>query len=249
MGTRNLICVLKDNEFKVAKYCQWDGYPEGQGDAIREWLIDSYQPDDFAKGLENCYDITDDALHALWIEAGVDPDDKSGMVSMDISNKFNKEHPQLGRDMGAGVLDLIQHSTGPVALQNEIDFAQESLFCEWVYVLNLDTDELEVYTGFNKEPVTKGRFAGPVNADGYAPVRLVATFDIFNLPEKDEFIAVCEERETELLEGTDYSEAAAETALQDLRTGAVTAPVLEHIIGYVEENMDSLMEYIAEREL
>jgi len=249
MGTRGIIGVVKHEKTVVAKYVQWDMYPEGNGDAIREWLIDSYEPDAFAKGLENCYEITDSVLKELWVNVGMDPSDTTGFVSMDVSNKFNKEYPQLGRDMGAGVLDLIQHSTGPVPIQNEIEFANESLFCEWVYILNLDTDELEVYTGFNKEPVTKGRFAGPVNEDGYAPVRLVATFDIFDLPEKEEFVAICEGREVARLEGTDYSEAAAETALQDLRTGAVTAPVLEHIIGYVEENMDSLMNYIAEREL
>ena len=27
MGTRNLTCVFKDGEYKVAQYGQWDGYP------------------------------------------------------------------------------------------------------------------------------------------------------------------------------------------------------------------------------
>jgi hypothetical protein len=31
MGTRNLIAVFFDGEYRVAQYSQWDGYPEGQG--------------------------------------------------------------------------------------------------------------------------------------------------------------------------------------------------------------------------
>ena len=31
MGTRNLTIIVEDNKHKVAQYCQWDGYPEGQG--------------------------------------------------------------------------------------------------------------------------------------------------------------------------------------------------------------------------
>ena len=31
MGTRNLTVVMADNEYKVAQYGQWDGYPRIQG--------------------------------------------------------------------------------------------------------------------------------------------------------------------------------------------------------------------------
>ena len=38
MGTRHLIAVQKDGEYKVAQYGQWDGYPEGQGVRVLEFL-------------------------------------------------------------------------------------------------------------------------------------------------------------------------------------------------------------------
>ena len=38
MGTRHLICVVSDNQYRIAQYGQWDGYPEGQGAAILEFL-------------------------------------------------------------------------------------------------------------------------------------------------------------------------------------------------------------------
>ncbi len=52
-------------------------------------------------------------------------------------------------------------------------FATDSLFCEWGYLANLDTDTLEVYRGFNKGEA-EGRFAGPVEEGGYGPITLVA---------------------------------------------------------------------------
>lgn len=38
MGTRSLICVFKDGEYKVAQYSQWDGYPEGHGIGVLKFL-------------------------------------------------------------------------------------------------------------------------------------------------------------------------------------------------------------------
>jgi len=39
MGTRHLICVVLDNEYRVAQYGQWDGYLTGQGKEIVNFLL------------------------------------------------------------------------------------------------------------------------------------------------------------------------------------------------------------------
>ena len=36
-------------------------------------------------------------------------------------------------------------------------FLLDSLFCEWAYIVNLDTGKLELYRGFNKKP-SDGRY-------------------------------------------------------------------------------------------
>ena len=36
---------------------------------------------------------------------------------------------------------------------------ESSLFCEWAYIINLDTKMLEVYKGYNKSPDAPGRYA------------------------------------------------------------------------------------------
>jgi hypothetical protein len=38
MGTRHLIKVIYNKETKVAQYGQWDGYPDGQGLTILNFL-------------------------------------------------------------------------------------------------------------------------------------------------------------------------------------------------------------------
>lgn len=39
------------------------------------------------------------------------------------------------------------------------NFLSDSLFCEWAYIVNLDTQCLEVYKGFQDKPHNKGRYA------------------------------------------------------------------------------------------
>ena len=38
MGTRNLIIVKLKGEVKVSQYCQWDGYPTGQGADLAKFI-------------------------------------------------------------------------------------------------------------------------------------------------------------------------------------------------------------------
>lgn len=38
MGTRNSTIVIYEKKIKVEQYGQWDGYPEGQGQTISNFL-------------------------------------------------------------------------------------------------------------------------------------------------------------------------------------------------------------------
>ena len=42
---------------------------------------------------------------------------------------------------------------------DESRFLIDSLFCEFAYIINLDTNKFEVYVGFNKNPNAAGRYA------------------------------------------------------------------------------------------
>lgn len=206
MGTRNLTCVVKDGEYKVAQYCQWDGYPEGQGQTILNFLrgepvtehedmnkqkpygVDGvvYKKQAFLEALDNCHWATEQEVKDAWGEAG---SDGSEWVSFEVSKKMQYVKPQYSRDMGAMVLPYIQKNGG-IGLKDEHDFAQQSLWCEWAYVVDYDTNKLEVYEGFVKAPHTAGRFAelGATEDGEYYPVALVASWDLDDLPTVEDFI-------------------------------------------------------------
>jgi len=54
-------------------------------------------------------------------------------------------------------------------------FLYDSLFCEWAYIINLDTETFEGYRGLNKNPAAKGRYASKKIRDNndYLGVTLV----------------------------------------------------------------------------
>lgn len=110
------------------------------------------------------------------------------------------KYPQFDRDTAAVILSMITNSEGEFKIISHIGFANESLFCEWCYVVDLDKNTFEVYKGFNKEALPENeRFYSPEPVDGeYYPVRLRGTFDLDNLPTEEEFLMMFEEDDDEV---------------------------------------------------
>lgn len=191
MGTRSLICVFKDGKYKVAQYSQWDGYPEGQGIGVLKFLTKEMDRNLFETKLNMIRFGTEEELNKQWKECGADD---SGWVNMEVSNRHKKLYPENDRDTGSNILSIIQNTNKPLVLENSLEFAADSLFCEWAYVIDLDKNTFEVYEGFNQEPLDDNeRFSfldynPPHRTDKYYPVRLVAIFDINNLPTEEEFL-------------------------------------------------------------
>lgn len=191
MGTRSLICVFKDEKYKVAQYSQWDGYPEGQGIGVLKFLTKEMDRNLFETKLNMVRFGTEEELNKQWKECGADD---SGWVNMEVSNRHKKLYPENDRDTGSDILSIIQNTNKPLVLENSLEFAADSLFCEWAYVIDLDKNTFEVYEGFNQEPLDDNeRFSfldynPPHRTDKYYPVRLVAIFDINNLPTEEEFL-------------------------------------------------------------
>lgn len=174
-------------EYKVAQYGQWDGYPSGQGKTILTFLR-SVDIADFRRRVATITEISEEELGALWKACG---GDDSGFVTLDVSKKMTTEHPEFSRDTGAKILDVIMQRDA-LQVRRDIEFAQDSLFCEWAYVIDLDTNTLEVYKGFQKAPLaeTERFYTSEIKEGEYFPVRQIATYPLNALPTEEEFLAL-----------------------------------------------------------
>lgn len=209
MGTRNMIVVFKDGEYKFAKYCQWDGYFSGQGSDLVDILAIQDQQA-FFDGLSRCYEVTEEDRHEMYLRVGHDLNASNGLIDWDTAKQFGKMFPLLYRDMGAESISYIENSKEnriPINnIENSMEFLGDSLFCEYAYVIDYDKNILEVYTGFNKSPLTETERFYSMKLEGeYYPVRHLISFDLDNLPTSKEFVAICEDLEEKERIMTDYT--------------------------------------------
>ena len=194
MGTRHLTAVFLNGEYRVAQYGQWDGYPSGAGLKILSALQNGVDEDslaDFKAKVATTKFLSDEEHDARWRAAGAD---SSGFATKDVSDLFEKNYPALMRDMGAGIIEYLMESLPGAELHNSIDFASDSLFCEYAYVIDFDKNTFEVYKGFVTTPLDPSErfFAWTKEKDHrdeqYFPVKHAETFDLNNLPSPEDFL-------------------------------------------------------------
>ena len=201
MGTRNLTMVIQNEKTKIAQYGQWDGYPEGNGVRILDFVRSKLRMQKLREKLKNVKFSTkkdekkvDDFLNSIGCT--------DGWMNMDQAKKYHEAFPYLSRDIGAGILELVSESTDKeIILVNSTDFAGDSLFCEWAYVIDLDNNQLEVYSGFNKSPLgPEERFAHmkrSKDSSEYGAIRFLKKYDLNALPTKKKFISELKKKEKE----------------------------------------------------
>ncbi len=205
MGTRNSTLIKVNGEYKVAQYGQWDGMPSGRGKSILKLLRTadleklknrvtglvkgeanekSKEWKDVLKADE--FDYTDEARKISYEEK----------FARKLKNPGFRFHRDCGGD---GIIRMLLDDTlkfKDVALG--VNFVADSLFCEWAYVIDLDANTLEVFSGFNMTPLTDDDRFHVLQENGkleYYPCRLVISLPLDNLPTDDEFVALAEPEE------------------------------------------------------
>lgn len=182
--------VMKDGEYKVAQYGQWDGYPDGQGLSALTFLRDELDRDAFFAGLSRICEPSIELIDR--INARIE---RGGRVA-DIC-------PSLSRDTCAKILSVIQNSTELVPLRLDVNYAGDSLSCEWIWLADFDKGTFEAFKGFNKDPLAASeRFATtPIDPNGrtfkdgdgepyrYQQCKFVTSWPLDALPSDDDFLA------------------------------------------------------------
>ena len=177
MGTRHITAVVNEGQFVVAQYGQWDGYPTGAGNAIVALIRGKI--DQLKASLKHIMPVDSGTVERYWSECGA----QGWGADMETCQRFKAKYATLDRDTGPDVLNILIHTEVPIELFLNVDFIADGLFCEWVYVVDLDSGMFEIYQGFQIHP-SENRFStmfeGTTN--GYYPPKLVATYPLDDLP-------------------------------------------------------------------
>lgn len=212
MGTRGLTGFVLDKKVRMG-YQQYDSYPSGVGAVVL----------DFAKNLE---DSTDERFNAACAAV-------ARLVVVDDQTQPTAE--QIGLLADRGILEAENVSSGsdwyawlrstqgdPQLILNSgfitdsVSFANDSLFCEYAYLIDLDTRTFEAYIGFQTAYHKLGRFARRKPAKWvpsylgekfYYPIALKASYPLNALPTQEQF-------EEDMLTDEQRKERAEEAAAE-----------------------------------
>ena len=152
MGTRGAFGFIKNGVEKVT-YNHFDSYPDGLGQSILADLA-GVNIEKLNEAFDRIELVSNDKEPtAEQIEECRDLADKS------VSTQRLSEWYVLLRK-AQGCIGVYWAKNPLPYMINGKDFLQDSLFCEFAYIVNLDTNQLEFYRGFNEKPGGAGRYAG-----------------------------------------------------------------------------------------
>lgn len=186
MGTRGLMGFAYDGELK-GQYVHFDAYPDGLGADIAKWIKTINSDTRFRLVVEKFKELI-----AVDEDVPATEDQKLALLRY--------YDPKVSTGSTDDWYALLRNTQGdPDAMLTAgfyiegMDFARNSLFCEWAYVVDLDRKVLEVYKGFQKSPPTRGRWAGEGARGGYCPVELIKEYSFEEIQSSDGLMQKLEE--------------------------------------------------------
>lgn len=188
MGTRGTFGVRIGGKDKLT-YNHFDSYPDGLGSAlvaqIKAILVE--------KG-KNWLEQKAIALVQIDTESKPSPAHINALrpyADLSVGRQSLDDWYCLTRKLQGDIRNTLEAG---VMIENN-SFINDSLFCEWGYIINLDDFTFEVYEGFQTKPHKLGRYANNGHEDGYYPCALVAKFPLDDIPDGWEELVTMEEPE------------------------------------------------------
>lgn len=168
MGTRGIYGFRKNGKDKLT-YNHWDSYPSCLGNTMLEFCKDT--------SIDEMNNICDRIVL-------VDEESKPTDEQIEVCRSFADTSVSTGRidDWYCLLRDLQgepsewKKISGPIYMIDNHEFIKDSLFCEYGYIINLDTNKLEFWVGFQKSPRKRNRYGCEPDESGYYPCRMVSSY-------------------------------------------------------------------------
>ena len=130
MGTRNLVAVFSDGEYKIAQYGQWDGYPSGQGLTVLNFISDKNNIENLKKNLPKCrfFDKNNEKDKKFIDDYEKNAPQWSNEPDLRTPEQKRWFQTYISRDLGGKILYNVANSNDDeIILKNRIDFALATL--------------------------------------------------------------------------------------------------------------------------
>jgi len=178
MGTRGAV-GFRHNEKDYVTYNHFDSYPTCAGVSvimtiIKQKLFDDKYRQKAIEKVESLQLINSEKI----FEAEELEKIRNNILALGLENNdYEPTRFGNGKVDAYYVLNPIQRHinayihpkyTIPYMIDSH-DFMANSLFCEWAYIVNFDTNSLEIYEGFNRNKNAAGRYADKQLQRTYEP--------------------------------------------------------------------------------
>lgn len=177
MGTRGAIGFRIKRQDKVT-YNHSDSYPEYLGKKVVEY-IQTQTIESLKKTAENIILVQEDS-----IPTAKQLEECKSWNNFSVGKGTDEDWYCVLRESQG---DLSTYSNGLKYMIDNKSFLLDSLFCEYAYIINLDNNTLEFYFGYNKFPITKGRYSKQKQVvesaydNGYYGVVLIEKFPLHEI--------------------------------------------------------------------
>ena len=169
MGTRGLYGFRYRGNDKTT-YNHYDSYPDWLGSDMLEYCS-KHDVETMKKIYDNIYLVNESVKPT---QKDIDLCVTAGWYDGNVSRQTPDEWYCLLRNTQGDLSVYDSYMDGKLPMIDNHHFIEDSLFCEYAYIINLDDEVLEFWKGFQKKPQEGNRY-GEVPDDGYYPCALKAS--------------------------------------------------------------------------
>lgn len=169
MSTRGVYGFRKDGVDKIT-YNHADSYPDGLGHDILGLCRDLS-----IKDLNKLYDLLEMVSEdSTPTNEQIKMCKKYGYADFNVSSRSETNWYCLLRRLQGNfeALKIAVEEDKHIYMIDSHDFIKDSLFCEYGYIVNLDSESLEFWLGFQREPDETNRYGTELD-NGYYPCKFI----------------------------------------------------------------------------